>query len=428
MTSFTRRLARLARPAAATAAAVACAAAGAAAGGVPAGATSPTAHAGPAVIGHTRAIVTGPTRAAERVGKYAPVATIRISAPGNALYGDILFADDRTGLVFFSDDANSTLDVVDGRRDRLVAQVPGFSGGPAGIVVDRLGQVWVGGNDGTVRIVQARAPFAMLGAVHIGANSDELGYDPKHQIIFATSPDATTGSRANPFITLIDARPSHHHTILARIRIPQAGVGSLEQPQWDARSGMLVESVRHTAAAPGGAVLVIDPGRRTLERVMPIRTACSPNGLAVGPLGQALVGCGDGGPVLMDLATGEVIKRFTARGHCCSDEVWYSKGTDQYYAAEGGAHGPPPDPQLAPPSVLVIAARSGRVLNLFDLGPSGLGFHTLTALSRPDRIYVPESDGIHVFARTQVVSRSSQDQTSPQRRRNAPGPRTRAVA
>jgi DNA-binding beta-propeller fold protein YncE len=341
----------------------------------------------------------GPAQAAARGHEYVPAGIVPISAPGDALYGDILAADDRTGIVYFSDDANSTLDVVDGRHSRLLKQVAGFPGGPAGIVVDRQEQVWVGSNDGTVQIVQAEAPFAKLGAVHIGANSDELAYDPEHKIILATSPDAATGSTPTPFVTLIDARPSSHHAILAKIRIPQAGSGSLEQPAWDAESGMFVESVRHTTGAPNGAVLAIDPVTRKLARVMPIHSACSPNGLAAGPDGQALIGCGNGGPILMDVGTGDVVQRFTLRGHCCSDEVWYSRGTGQYYAAEAGALGPPPDPQLAPPSVVVVDARSLRVTDAFDLGSSGLGFHTLTALARPDRIFVPESDGIHVFAR-----------------------------
>jgi hypothetical protein len=113
---------------------------------------------------------------------------------------------------------------------------------------DRQEQVWVGSNDGTVQIVQAEVPFAKLGAVHIGANSDELAYDPEHKIILATSPDATTGSTPTPFVTLIDARPSSHHAILAKIPVPRGGSASLEQPQWDAESGMFVESVRHRQA------------------------------------------------------------------------------------------------------------------------------------------------------------------------------------
>lgn len=60
---------------------------------------------------------------------YVQTAVIKIPVRG-PLFGDIIFADNETGRVYFSDLSNSSLDVIDGRHDRLEAQVRGFTNGP----------------------------------------------------------------------------------------------------------------------------------------------------------------------------------------------------------------------------------------------------------------------------------------------------------
>ena len=84
-----------------------------------------------------------PLNPADEGSSYRQIADISVRTPSNALYGDIIYGDQRSGLVYFSDGSNSTVDVVNGRTDKLVAQVP-VTGGPAGVVTDGYGQAWVG--------------------------------------------------------------------------------------------------------------------------------------------------------------------------------------------------------------------------------------------------------------------------------------------
>lgn len=337
---------------------------------------------------------------ADAPASYRQTAVITVPVNG-PLFGDIIYADNASGRVYFSDLSNSSLDVIDGRNDRLLGQVPGFTNGPGGVHADNLGQVWAGNGNGAVTVVQATAPFHVLGQVSVGADTDEIGYDPHEHIIAVSSPDAGTAAHPAPFLTLIDARPVHpgHYRILARVRFPGVGQGALEQPQWDPAIDRFVEAIRTTADAPNGALAVIDPDTGTVTRMINLPDNCVPGGLAVGRGDEVLAGCNVAGPELVDVRSGTEITRYPARGYCCADEVWYDAAAGRYFVAEAGAEGPPPDPQLQPPTVLVIDGSTHRVVTALPLGSTGLGFHQVTALGRRGTIFVPESDGIHVYAR-----------------------------
>jgi DNA-binding beta-propeller fold protein YncE len=320
---------------------------------------------------------------------------------GSPLFADIEFGDQRTGRVYLSDLANSSLDIIDGRSLKLVAQVPGFNGGPAGVVADDNEQIWAGDGSGAVKVVSATAPYRIIDSIPVGApTADEIGYDPVDQIIAVTSPDATSASgAATPWVTLIDARPdaAGTHRILGHVVIPGAGADSIEQPQWDPSTRSFVESIRATNDLPSGAVARIDPVHVRLQALFPIDETCHPGGLAVGQHGQLLLGCNDGAPVLIDSATGQVLANYSGHDAGGADEVWYNTVDGRFYAAEAGAAGPPPLPQLYPPTVMVIDGRSDQFLSDIPLGDSALGFHQVTAIGDPARVFVPESDGLHVF-------------------------------
>jgi DNA-binding beta-propeller fold protein YncE len=316
--------------------------------------------------------------------------------PGSPLFADIEFGDQRSQRVYLSNLANSSLDVIDGRTLKLVAQVPGFEGGPAGIVADDNGQIWAGDGSGAIQVVSATAPYRIIDSIPVGApTADEVGYDPVDQIIAVTSPDATSATGApTPWVTLIAART---HRVLGHVVIPGAGADSIEQPQWDPSTRSFVEAVRSTNDLPSGAVVRIDPIHLRLQALMPIDETCHPGGLAVGPRGQLLLGCNDGAPVLVDSASGRILAAYGGHNAGGADEVWYNSADDRFYAAEAGAAGPPPLPQLYPPAVMVIDAKTTRFVTNIPLSDSALGFHQVTAIGDPAQVFVPESDGMHVF-------------------------------
>lgn len=342
-----------------------------------------------------------PAGRADEGTTYQPAGVIPIPTPGSSLFADIVFGDQATQRVYLSDLANSTLDVIDGRTQTLLAQVPGFTNGPAGVVADDLGQVWAGDGDGAIKVVSASAPFRITDSVPVGApTADEIGYDPVDQIIAVTSPDATsdTGAAA-PWVTFIDARPQTDgtHRVLGHVVIPGAGADSIEQPQWDPATGSFVEAVRATSQ-PDGVVVRLDPKRLQVQAVIPVGVTCSPGGLAVGPHARILLGCNNGAPVLMDARSGHVLAQYSGHNAGGADEVWYNTADGRFYAAEAGAAGPPPLPQLYPPTVMVIDGQSGRFVTDIALDSSALGFHQVTALGDPARVFVPEQDGVHVYA------------------------------
>ena len=132
-----------------------------------------------------------PRNAGDEGSHYRQIADISVPTPSNALYGDIIYGDPTTGLVYFSDGSNSTVDVVNGRTNRLVARIP-VPGGPAGIVTDGYGQTWVGSGAGSIVVLKSTRPFTKIDSVRVGApTADEIGYDLRDHIIAVTSPDAT---------------------------------------------------------------------------------------------------------------------------------------------------------------------------------------------------------------------------------------------
>jgi hypothetical protein len=346
--------------------------------------------------------------AAERGVSYRQQAVIKIPGAHGHLFGDIIVSDRRTGLVYFSDDAGNAIDVMSARSDRLVTMLTGFTGGPAGVITDNLGQLWASdpgtsSAGGTVRVYSDRAPFGLLAKIHVGAAAtDEIAYDPHDQVIIVTSPDAVSpAGQPAPYVTLISARRIHgRYPVLARVRIPGAPDGAIEQPQWDPRHHVFVEAVRTASHSPGGEIAIINPRRHKVQSTLPLRTSCHPAGLAVGLHDTALLGCDIGGPALFSLTTGRLNSRYSGDGGCCTDEVWFDRADQRYYAAEGGAAPPNYFPQLYPPTVAVISARDGKFLTNITLGNTALGFHQVTAIGSPAKVFVPESDGIHVFVAT----------------------------
>jgi hypothetical protein len=339
----------------------------------------------------------------DRQGRvYRQVDVVNIPTSGSPLFADIIFGDQRTQRIYLSDLANASLDIIDGRTSRLVAQVGGFTGGPGGVLSDDLGQVWAGDGSGAIKVVSASAPYKIVDSVPVGApTADEIAYDPVDRIIAVTSPDATSASgRATPWVTLIDARPARDgkHRVLGHVVIPGAGPDAIEQPQWDRSTGTFVEAVRSTGDLPSGAVVRIDPKRIRVESILPVDAACNPGGLAVGLHGQILLGCNTGVPVLLDGETGRVLAEYSGHNASGADEVWFNSADNRFYAAEAGAAGPPPLPQLTPPTVMVIDAVSGRFVTNIALGATALGFHQVTAIGDPGRVFVPESDGVHVYS------------------------------
>jgi hypothetical protein len=130
---------------------------------------------------------------------------------------------------------------------------------------------------------------------------------------------------------------------------PKATNG-IEQCQWDRRTGKFYVNIPEVNG-PGndtapGAVVVITPGTpAVIDAVwsVPLSKCAGPQGMAIGPEDQILLGCNDPNKtvpstVIISDTTGKVIE--TVANQDGSDEVWYNDGDGSYFLGRSGGANP----------------------------------------------------------------------------------------
>src|SRR5262245_56859977 len=216
---------------------------------------------------------------------------------------DISFVDAATGRYILGDRTNKAVDVVNNQTNQLILQAgkgqfTGATGnndtsGPDGVMIVNHREIWAGDGDSTVKFfslftgAQIHAPLSTGGANRV----DEMCFDPVHQIAMVTN-----NAEDVPFSTFISASSK---TILGKISFTTASNGA-EQCQFNPRTGLFYIAIPEISgpgnnSAPGG-VAVIDP--TTLQVIttftVPIASCSGPQGLAIGPAPQILLGCNGG--------------------------------------------------------------------------------------------------------------------------------------
>jgi hypothetical protein len=155
-----------------------------------------------------------------------------------------------------------------------------------------------------------------------------------------------------PFVTFISTTT---HKVLSRLVFngttgPQpsnlgwpingAGInatGGLEQCQWSAKTGKLYQNVPVNGAGPGGAVAVIDGKTMKVEKSFPVPNEdCNlPQGMAIGPQNQILLGCNGPSPgghrnsIIINGNSGAVLAVLADLGG--ADEVWFNQSDGHYF-------------------------------------------------------------------------------------------------
>jgi hypothetical protein len=287
----------------------------------------------------------GPARADEHLQLIA-----KIDVGGNGLGAfDISYDDPAIDLYVLSDRTNSSVDMVDASDGTFIGRVGGFKGvvlvngvadndvsGPDGNTIVNHKEIWAGDGDSTMKVIDI-ASRKITFTIPTGGQKrvDEMAFDPRDHLVAAAN-DADTP----PFITFFD---TNTHAVVGKVTFdgtngtPDAQ-GGIEQTQWSPRTGMLYTSVPQVGSNPAnGGVAVIDPHTMKVVAIYPVQN-CSPAGLALGPLHQALLGCSASfgtapnlttQTMVMDITNGNIVKTIPQIGG--NDEVWYDRGSNHYY-------------------------------------------------------------------------------------------------
>ncbi len=319
--------------------------------------------------------VAGPAFAADEV--FAPTAAVTI--PTNAFGGalrswDISFVDPTLGQFFLGDRTHKQVDVVDTGTNTFVTGIgaglfagvispcpnrlgPGHPNpggndcnGPNGVLTTNHNELWASDGDSTVKVFDLTKPGNPLiatiptGGVYRG---DEMCFNPEQQQVMVAN---NSQAEANgPFATIISVKT---HKVVKTITFdgkqggPVATNGA-EQCVYSRRTE------RFYITLPGvnnpddgtGAVVVINPedldDAKVIEKTFNFpNTVCdTPQGMAVGPAFQAMVGCNGSAAstnsIIIDQRNGKVIAAIPNESG--PDMVWYNPGDGQYFLARSSA-------------------------------------------------------------------------------------------
>jgi hypothetical protein len=273
---------------------------------------------------------------------------------------DISYDDPVLELYLLSDRTNSAVDEVDTRTNHVVAQLGqgtfvGFTGnndtsGPNGVFTVHHREAWAGNGDSTVHVIDLKSQQTTHIIPTGGAfRADEGCFDPRDNLVQIAN-DAEHDNPANwPFISFISTKT---YQILGKITMdgtngtPKATNG-IEQCKWSPRTGKIYLNIPEVNG-PGndtvpGAVLVIDPKLMKIVETytIPLASCAGPQGMALGPDHQILLGCNAPGPTgtnptaVIDERNGAVLA--TIPNESGSDEVWFNPGDDHYFLARSSA-------------------------------------------------------------------------------------------
>lgn len=293
---------------------------------------------------------------------FKPTAAITLPGGQKITAFDISYVDPVIGLYILGDRTNKVVDVVDTDTNTLSTQLaasPPFVGvatscptgnvndcsGPDGVIVIRHREVWAGDGDSTVKVIDL-VSRETTHVISTGGKfrADELCWDPREKLVMVAN-----NADDPPFATIISTAD---YSVKATIAFdgtngaPKSNNGA-EQCQWSHRTGKFYIAIPGIDGQPDGTggVVVIDPKTMQVETtfIVPLESCEAPQGMALGPDHQMLLGCnGPGGAnhptAIIDERNGRVIR--TLRNQSGADMVWFNPGDDHYFLARSSAVAP----------------------------------------------------------------------------------------
>jgi hypothetical protein len=274
---------------------------------------------------------------------------------------DISFVEPAIGLYVLGDRTNNAVDMADTHSNAFL----GFCGhnqftgavhnangtvnnnvsGPNGVLIRDNREIWAGDGDSTVKVFDVAGCGETTVPSHTiptgtpaDMRADEMCYDPDDQLIMVANNAATP-----PFATLIS---TIFYAPIRRITFTQSTNGA-EQCVWSPRTGLFYITVPgiETPDNGHGQVVVINPGTLAVQTTfdIPLANCAAPQGMAVGPANDILVGCNGNASttqssVIIDerpAMNGTILA--TVANQSGPDEVWFNPGNLRYFLARSNA-------------------------------------------------------------------------------------------
>jgi hypothetical protein len=376
------------------------------------------------------ALLTVPALAVAGDSDFALKTTVAI--PGSPLNSfDISWVDPELHAYFLADRTNEAIDVIDTVTKTVTHQFKagfvGFTGnnntsGPDGVLtLNNKGthEIWAGNGPtascpgagtfttacSTVQVIDY-ATGALLHSIPTGGagRADELCYDPVDHLI-----QVANDSDTPPYINFIPTEGPNAYTVVKQIKFgggagegPNATNG-IEQCQWNPRTGLIYLNIPEVngngADTADGNVVIIDP--RKMEIVgqidIPVSECAGPQGMAIGPTPEILLGCNAKGPP--DTGTGAsaagtgpqnaaILNENSGKLHVLpnqggNDQVWFNPGNGLYFLAEGQ--------NAAQEQLGVVSSHPVRVLqDVLVSNPPGVGrAHSVAADPISNEVFLP---------------------------------------
>ncbi len=353
----------------------------------------------------------GPTNYSLLTTMSIPVAAAN-SQGGNMTSFDISYVDPVTGIYYFADRSNASVDIFNGATNTFIGRASGFVGqlattsvsGPDGVLVVDTGGVatlYAGDGGSTLRSFNVTNPANPIagGTVNTGGLSfrvDEMAYSPKTNSLFVAN-----NANSPAFASLISTSTALSPTLTkANILVPgQVASGGLEQSIWNPATGTFFVSVPTFNGTDAGGIQEFDTSGNALRSYnftnMGV-ASCSPAGLALGASGNLMVGCGNANTqtvVLNPAGSGSIVAKLTQVSG--SDELWFDPASGNYYVTGVNAAGDR--------VIDVFSDATNALLQSIDLTTLGAGksnLHSVAVNPLNGEIFVPLTGTTSAFTDT----------------------------
>lgn len=288
--------------------------------------------------------------------------TTAISLPGGQKITsfDISYVDPVIGLYVLADRTNKAVDAVDTGSNTVINQFGagtfvGFTGnndtsGPDGALIFDHRELWVGDGDSTIKVFDlAGSATTPTHVIPTGGakRADELcASEENHVVLMANDAESPF-----PFISFVSTTS---YSVIKRVTFDGTNgtvkaTNGIEQCQFDKRTHKFYLNIPEVNG-PGndtqpGAVVVFSADTLNIEHIwtIPLASCAGPQGMAIGPAPQILLGCNAPGPTanaptaIIDEHNGHVLA--TLNNESGSDEVWFNPGDGHYFLARSSAVG-----------------------------------------------------------------------------------------